>query len=131
MIRELELQFTPENGATRTMEMDRSRKCSADCCENAAVTFFMQRNLCLNHFLSRCYEELERRDPRGRNGKGSAEENVALKSFVEECSQKALEISLSGLAQDNLQRGRLLDILLWAGEVVPFEAEQRAKAQVG
>ncbi len=111
--------------------MDASRKCSADRCENAAVTFFLQQELCLNHFILRCYDDLERRDPRGRNGKGSAEENVALKSFVEECSRKALEISLSGLAHDNLQRGRLLDILLWAGEVVPLEAEQRAKAQVG
>ena len=128
---ELKQPSTGENPATRAMEMDASRKCSADRCENAAVTFFLQQELCLNHFILRCYDDLERRDPRGRNGKGSAEENVALKSFVEECSRKALEISLSGLAHDNLQRGRLLDILLWAGEVVPLEAEQRAKAQVG
>ena len=128
---ELKQQGTVENPATRTMEMDASRKCSADCCENAAVTFFLQRDLCLNHFVLRCYEDLERIDPRGRNGKGSAEDIGALKSFAEECSRKALEISLSGHAVDNLQRGRLLDILLWAGEVVPLEAEQRAKAQVG
>ncbi len=128
---ELKQQGTVENPATRTMEMNASRKCSADRCENAAVTFFLQRELCLNHFVLRCYEELERIDPRGRNGKGSAEEIGALKSFAEECSRKALEISLSGHAVDNLQRGRLLDILLCAGEVVPLEAEQRAKALVG
>jgi len=128
---ELKQPSTGENPATRTMEMDASRKCSADRCENAAVTFFLQQELCLNHFILRCYEDLERIDPRGRNGKGSAEDIGALKSFADECSRKALEISLSGLAHDNLQRGRLLDILLWAGEVVPLEAEQRAKAQVG
>src|SRR5467141_317731 len=63
---ELKQPGTGENPATRTIEMDASRKCSADCCENAAITFFLQRELCLNHFILRCYEDLERIDPRAQ-----------------------------------------------------------------
>jgi hypothetical protein len=74
--------------------------------------------LCLNHFLSRCYEKLEKLEPRGR--KFSAAEPVdltSMRAFIEECSRKALDISLHSQSLTNLQRGRLLDILLWAGEL--------------
>ena len=110
-----------EEGA-RTM--DGTRMCSAEDCENEAVTRFVERDLCLNHFVSRCYADLARLDPRGRNGDGSQAESSKLKEFAEECSQRALEISLSGCVADNLQRGRLLDILLWAGEILPMESER-------
>jgi len=106
--------------------MDGMRICSAESCENEAVTRFVQRDLCLNHFVSRCYADLERLDRRVRNGESSVLENRTLKAFAEECSLKALEISLSGCATDNLQRGRLLDILLWAREILPLRARVRA-----
>jgi len=40
-----------------------------------------------------------------------------MRAFVEECSRKALDVSLQSENLSNLQRGRLLDILLWAGEL--------------
>jgi hypothetical protein len=40
-----------------------------------------------------------------------------MRAFIEECSRKALDISLQSQSLTNLQRGRLLDILLWAGEL--------------
>lgn len=110
------------NGKQRFGTMDGKRTCSAENCANAAVTKFVQRDLCLNHFVSRCYADLERLDRRVRNGEWNLTENSTLKAFAEECSLKALEISLSGCATDNLQRGRLLDILLWAGEILPVRA---------
>jgi hypothetical protein len=99
-------------------------------CASAAVTSFGQQDLCLNHFVSRCYEGLDRLDPRGRRSEGSPAERTALKAFVEECSRRALEVSLSCQNMDNLQRGRLLDILLWAGELIPADssAEQERSA---
>ena len=42
---------------------------------------------------------------------------AAIRAFIEECSRKALDISLHSENLTNLQRGRLLDILLWAGEL--------------
>lgn len=56
--------------------------------------------------------------------------NVAsLRAFVEECSRKALDISLHSENLTNLQRGRLLDILLWAGEL--FVLLRAPRAAVG
>jgi hypothetical protein len=43
-----------------------------------------------------------------------------MRSFLEECSRKALDVSLRSDNLSNLERGRLLDILLWAGELFIF-----------
>jgi len=40
-----------------------------------------------------------------------------MRAFIEECSRRALDISLHSKKLSNLERGRLLDILLWAGEL--------------
>jgi hypothetical protein len=96
-------------------------KCTANSCGDAAVTVFAQRELCVSHFVSLCYEELERLGRKGRSPKQNVSELAALKLFVTECSRRALEVSLSCKNLDNLQRGRLLDILLWAGELYPVE----------
>src|SRR5580658_8539929 len=42
---------------------------------------------------------------------------ASLRAFIEECSRRALEVALHCDDISNLQRGRLLDILLWAGEL--------------
>jgi hypothetical protein len=73
--------------------------------------------LCLNHFLSRCYEKLENLEPRGRKFSCEPDDLASMRAFIEECSRKALDISLHSKNLTNLQRGRLLDILLWAGEL--------------
>jgi hypothetical protein len=96
-----------------------NRKCSVDSCGDLAVTSFAQQDLCLHHFLSRCYENLDRFDVRGRGSELDHRRSATLKAFVEECSRRALEVSLQCQHLDNLQRGRLLDILLWAGELLP------------
>ena len=40
-----------------------------------------------------------------------------MRAFIEECSQRALEVSLHYENLTNLERARLLDILLWASEL--------------
>jgi hypothetical protein len=96
-----------------------TNKCSQDACSDLAVTSFSQNDLCLHHFISCCYENLDRLDIRGRAAEFDKDKSTTLKSFVKECSAKALEVSLACPNLDNLQRGRLLDILLWAGELLP------------
>lgn len=56
-------------------------------------------------------------DPRGRKFRREAPDIAAMRLFVEECSHKALEASFRCECLTNLQRARLLDILLWAGEL--------------
>lgn len=94
------------------------RNCRMGSCSGAAVATLDHQALCLNHFLSRCYEKLEGFDPRGRKFSSAEPVDLAsMRAFIEECSRKALDISLQSKNLSNLQRGRLLDILLWAGEL--------------
>ncbi len=97
--------------------MHRKRNCRVGSCGGAAITSLDHQALCLNHFLSRCYEKLEGVDPRGRKFTAEPVDLASMRAFVEECSRKALDISLQSQTLTNLQRGRLLDILLWAGEL--------------
>ncbi len=93
------------------------RNCRVGSCGGAAITTLDHQALCLNHFLLRCYEKLEGLDPRGRRFSAEPVDLVYMRAFIEECSRKALDISLQSQSLTNLQRGRLLDILLWAGEL--------------
>ena len=93
------------------------RNCRMGSCSSAAITTLDRQALCLNHFLSRCYEKLEGVDPRGRRFSAEAVDVASMRAFIEECSRKALDVSLQSKNLSNLERGRLLDILLWAGEL--------------
>jgi hypothetical protein len=93
------------------------RNCSEDTCGFPAITSLDQQPLCLNHFLLRCYTKLEAVDPRGAKFREDPVDPASLRAFIEECSQKALEVSLQSEDLNNLERGRLLDILLWSGEL--------------
>jgi hypothetical protein len=93
------------------------RNCGVGSCGGAAITTLDRQAICLNHFLLRCYERLEGHDPRGRKFTAEPVDVAAMRAFVEECSRKALDVSLHCKNLNNLERGRLLDILLWAGEL--------------
>jgi len=93
------------------------RSCWEVYCGRAAITTLDHQSLCLNHFLMRCYETLDSLDPRGRKFTTEPIDVVSMRAFIEECSRKALDVSLQSQTLTNLQRGRLLDILLWAGEL--------------
>src|SRR5580704_13551606 len=97
--------------------MHRERNCSVASCSGAPVTQLDHQDFCLNHFLLRCYDKLEGLDPRGRRFCSETLDAPAMRAFIEECSRKALDVSLHSDDLTNLQRGRLLDILLWAGEL--------------
>jgi len=104
-----------ELGAISTMFEDKI--CAVDFCEGAAVASLAQQDFCLNHFIDLCYENLQRIDPRGRKQDRVNLDPALLRAFIEECSRRALEVALHCDDITNLQRGRLLDILLWAGEL--------------
>ena len=93
------------------------RNCCESACHGAAATSLDQQALCLNHFLLRCYAQLEAVDPRGQRSREQRVDLAAMRAFIEECSHKALEVSLQSENLTNLERARLLDILLWASEL--------------
>ena len=91
--------------------------CSERACDSAAATSLDQQAFCLNHFFLRCYARLEAVDPRGQKSREDRVDLASMRAFIEECSQKALEISFHYENLTNLERARLLDILLWASEL--------------
>ena len=93
------------------------RSCGVGSCGSAAITTLDHQALCLNHFLMHCYERLDGLDPRGRKFSAEPVDVPSMRAFVEECSRKALDVSLQSKNLNNLERGRLLDILLWASEL--------------
>jgi hypothetical protein len=97
--------------------MIESNFCAVDFCEGTAVTSLAQQDFCLNHFIELCYENLQRIDPRAQKIGRMTLDPANLRAFIEECSRRALDVALHCEDIDNLQRGRLLDILLWAGEL--------------
>ncbi len=104
-------------GLGEMVAMLEKRNCRMGSCSRAAITTLDHQAFCLNHFLLRCYEKLEGFDPRGRKFSAEPVDLVSMRAFIEECSRKALDVSLQSENLSNLQRGRLLDILLWAGEL--------------
>jgi hypothetical protein len=99
--------------ATKVAEQN----CCERACDSPAATSLDQQALCLNHFLLRCYTKLEVVDPRGQKSREERVDLASMRAFIEECSNKALEVSLRREDLTNLERARLLDILLWASEL--------------
>jgi hypothetical protein len=94
-----------------------NRNCCVDRCECAAAACLADQALCLSHFIRDCYDQLDRIDPRAQKKAAVEGELRGMRNALEECSEQALRICLSGRPLNNLERGRLLDILLRAGEL--------------
>src|SRR5229473_2135662 len=89
------------------------RNCAKRSCGRLSVASLNRQDLCLEHFLFSCYENLERLDPRGRSFSSHPVDLASMRAFIEECSRKALDISLHSenllhFLKARLCRGRLL-----------------------
>jgi len=80
------------------------------------VTSLAQEDLCFDHFCGRCYALLEQAD-RGIAPPPGVAALAEATRMLDECARRALEISLREIALDNLDRARLLDIVLWSGDM--------------
>jgi hypothetical protein len=92
-------------------------QCTTDSCEANGVVMLAGSPLCLEHFFQGCYGRLERLDPvvRGRSREGAI--NGGAPKLLGELVKQVLIVSLQHEKLNNLDRSRLLDILLWAGEL--------------
>lgn len=91
-------------------------QCTTLTCAENGVVMLGEANLCLEHFFQQCYEKLERLDPvvRGKRREGAT--NDGAPKALEEVVKQVLIVCLQHKSLSNLDRSRLLDILLWAGE---------------
>lgn len=97
------------------VSMGTKLSCSRVECLRSAVTALGDKEYCFDHFCSRCYELLERNQRIA--GLSSSQEFREGQAELDECARRALEISFSRVVLNNLDRARLLDILLWAGDL--------------
>jgi len=95
--------------------------CSRVGCGECSVTTLGAKTLCTNHFLSTCYELLAQLDGHLRMTPRSPAELREAKRVTDDCARGVLEVSLHAEGLNNLQKARLLDILLWASDIITGE----------
>jgi hypothetical protein len=106
--------------------MSRRESCCRPDCPRPSLTSLGAERFCSEHFFERCYELLERIDDWQRCAGASPTPEQAY--FVNECAQRVLEISLRSTELSNLERARLLDILLWSGDLAASLRKKRSAA---
>jgi hypothetical protein len=92
-------------------------RCDTPHCGNPAVGLLALRFFCIGHFISHCYERLERSNPNPLND-ADVVTSVAVDRFLQQCMAQTGELVRPIRGYDNLDRARLFDIFLWASELV-------------
>jgi len=102
--------------------------CGRSGCSESGIAAFGAGTLCSEHFLVACYEALGRMDRgMGLSARGATEAREA-KRVAKECERGVLEVSLRAGGLSNLQKARLLDILLWASDELHRDSCPQVKA---
>lgn len=109
-------QTTGELGDRSAMHFH--KPCRYGACPEPGITSLGDEALCCDHFVLRCYEFLEQVDAERAKNNADYFLSAALRGSVDRCLQGALDVSLRSDSLNNLQKARLMDILLWAGEFV-------------
>src|SRR6266446_7894168 len=94
-----------------------TERCSVTNCDQAAGAELEGEALCRGHFISVCYTQLERYDEMQKAHRLSLPDAESVRRFINQCSRQADEIEHMAIDLDNLDRARLLHIILWANEL--------------
>lgn len=97
--------------------MTNAEKCRIASCSQALAATLDGEPLCREHFISVCYTRLDHYE-QIRKGPGlSATDTESVRRFIHECTRSADEIEHLALDLDNLDRAKLLHIILTASEL--------------
>jgi hypothetical protein len=92
-------------------------KCNLTDCGHASEGSLDGEVFCREHFISLCYERLDAYDEM-RKGPGlSVTDSESVRRFIHDCTRSADDIEHRGLNLDNLDRAKLLHIILYASEL--------------
>jgi hypothetical protein len=97
----------------------KSIPCDSTQCSQRAVSWIDFHFLCVSHLVSHCYDRLEEFERAG-NVNRTAREDGPIQSgpdFLEDCPAKIASLLITHADLENIERARLLDILLWANEL--------------
>jgi len=92
--------------------------CTSASCRSESAVAFAEHTLCLEHYFAWCYRQLDELERKIRGSQINSGENAALRTQVEDCSNRCLSVSLQHEPLTNQDRSRLLDILLWTGDLL-------------
>src|SRR5579871_2313460 len=97
--------------------MTKIEACAIADCGHAAVATLDYQGLCRDHFISECYTRLDHYDE-VRKGPGlTAADTESVRRFIHECTRQADEMEQAVKGLDNLDRAKLLHIILSASEL--------------
>jgi hypothetical protein len=97
--------------------MTTAEQCSIAGCGQATAASLDGEALCRGHFITVCYTRLDQYEEI-RKGPGlSATNTESVRHFIHECTRWADEIENAGMNLDNLDRAKLLHIILSASEL--------------
>jgi hypothetical protein len=110
------------------MESTASKQtCSLDSCAKTSAVVLAEHTLCLEHYFEWCYQRLEALEVQIHRKPMGVAEDSTLRGLVEECSNRTLAVSLQHEPLTNQDRSRLLDILLWTGDLLYLLRSPQAK----
>jgi hypothetical protein len=97
--------------------MTTAEQCSIAGCGHAIAASLDGEAFCRGHFIAVCYTRLDQYEEI-RKGPGlSATNTESVRHFIHECTRWADEIENAGMNLDNLDRAKLLHIILSASEL--------------
>src|ERR1019366_10638523 len=91
--------------------------CNIAGCEQAVVSSVGGDAICLTHFISICYTQLDRYAEMQKGHYLSGSDAELVRRFIHECTRQADEIEHGAQDLDNLNRAKLLHIILSASEL--------------
>lgn len=91
--------------------------CSAEGCLEAAVASLDECQVCRTHFVTGAYRHLESVAEQIQEPSFYSQHGELATRFLEQCMREVTNIACAAEPPDNLERARLLDILLWASEL--------------
>jgi hypothetical protein len=95
-------------------------KCTFTGCAKDGAAALDGKPLCNSHFISTCYTQLETYNEMQKAHTLSVAVADVARRFINQCSRQADEIEHNSKGLDNLDRARLLHIILWANELGRF-----------
>ena len=94
-----------------------AERCIDSSCADDGIVLIGENWLCSQHFIERSYQQLEKISAGMREAafqENSAEESARR---LEECMRGAADIACSPTPPSNLERARVIDVLLWSSEL--------------
>ena len=97
--------------------MTSKQQCNVEGCGQAVAASLDGEAFCREHFISTCYTRLDRYDEIRRGPGLSATNTESVRRFIHECMRTADEMEHAAKDLDNLERAKLLHIILSASEL--------------